>query len=157
MQCMCCLPFHMSCVCTDNAWHAWDTIKTLEYCHSKPLSTQAAVGPDLVRPAKPPSYPQVGICCTTKNHMPWICCKPCHISHGCMCKVWQACDLINRPESCPSKPQNTQDAVGPDLMRTAKPPTYLRVQLYNDFIIHPTILAPNYWGMEPRGDSFPIR
>ena len=37
----------------------------------QPLGTHA-VGPDLVRTAKQPCHPQGGVCCYTKNNMPWI-------------------------------------------------------------------------------------
>ena len=46
-----------------------------------------------------------------------MCYHPFHMYYGCMCKVWQAWDIINTLGSCSPKPQSTQ-AVGPDLART---------------------------------------
>ena len=59
----------------------------------------------------------------TKQSMPLMLCHPLHMYCGCIIKVWQAWDIINTPRSCSSKLQCTQ-AVGPDLVRTVKPPSH---------------------------------
>ena len=48
-----------------------------------------------MRTSKTPIHPQVGVYCYMKNHKPWICCYPFHISCGFMSKVFYAWSQIN--------------------------------------------------------------
>ena len=68
-------------------------------------------------------HPHHGLCCYTRNNMPWMGCHPFHMFCGCMATVWQAWDVINILGFCSFKPQSTQ-AVGPDVVRTAEPPSH---------------------------------
>ena len=52
-----------------------------------------------------------------------MCCHPFHMFCVYTAKVWHAWGIINTLGSCSSKPQSTQ-AVGPDLVRTTKPPSH---------------------------------
>ena len=72
--------------CMGKICQAWDIINTLCTYSSKPQNTQYA-GPDLVETAKPPSHPQVGVYCYTKNNMPCMGCQAFHVPYGCMGKV----------------------------------------------------------------------
>ena len=88
-------------------WYVWwehgqglTNLGQNEYLHRGAVNTRPqtsqAVGPeDLVRIAKQPYHPQVGLCCYTKTSMILIDYQVFHIYCGCMVKVFQAWDMIN--------------------------------------------------------------
>ena len=113
---------------------AWEGMSSLKHNHYtgvvsiQPLGTQA-LQPYLVRTAKAPYHPQVGVYCYMNNNMSRICCHSFQIFCGCMSGGLQARNIINTLGSCSPKPQSTQ-SVGPDLVRTTKAPSHPQVVVY---------------------------
>ena len=70
-----------------------------------------------------PCHPHLGVCYYTKQNIIWMCCHPLHMFSDYTSKVWKAWEIINTLGSCSLKIQCTQ-SVGPDLVRTTKPPSH---------------------------------
>ena len=88
---MYCHTFYISGGSMGKVYQACELIDTLGSGSSKHQSPQA-VGPYLVRTAKEPCHPQVGVCYYTKNHRPWMCCQTFHIFY------WRR-GRYNKPET----------------------------------------------------------